>query len=260
MLNAMPESGTPPVKSASRALDILEDLAASGPTALHVLARRLELPKSSLHALLRTMEGRGWVETDATGTIYRLGIHTLPIGAAYVDGDMVTGRTAPLLDELAHATGETVHLARLDGAHVVYTAKRESVHPLRMFSAVGRRMPVHATALGRSILAELPEEQVRALLPPVLEPITAHSVTNHDQLVGLLGDVRRDGYAAEREEACLGLSCFAVALPIGGAARYAISISVPLARLDDQGRKTIVDNLLTTRARLRQPPFPRPVR
>jgi DNA-binding IclR family transcriptional regulator len=249
--------GTQPVKSAARALDILEDLAVSGPTQLHVLARRLELPKSSLHALLRTMEGRGWVETDTTGTVYGLGIHALLVGSAYLDGDMVVGRTAALLDDLAQVTGETVHLARLEGSHVIFTAKRESVHPLRMFSAVGRRLPVYSTALGRSILAELPEERVRALLPTVLEPVTSHTVTNPDQLVGLLTEVRRDGYAVEREESCLGLSCFAVALPLAGAARYAISVSVPLARLDDLARKTIVENLLAARNRLEQQPFAR---
>ena len=85
--------GTPSVKSAGRALDILEELAAGGPGSLHTLAGRMKLPKSSLHALLRTMEGRGWIETDLSGSIYRLGIHSLLVGSAYLDGDMVVARS-----------------------------------------------------------------------------------------------------------------------------------------------------------------------
>jgi DNA-binding IclR family transcriptional regulator len=240
----------PLVKSAARTLDILEELAVRGPTPLHALARQLGLPKSSLHALLRTMAARGWVETDPTGTEYGLGVQALIVGSSYVEGDPIVGRTAPVLDELAAATGETVHLARLDGSHVVYTAKRESEHPLRMFSAVGRRLPVHCTALGRAMLAELPDPTVRSLLPKVLEPVTAQTVTSTDRLLGVLADVRRDGYATEREESCLGLSCFAVSVPHTGSAQYAISVSAPLARLDGRAQTTIVEGLRAARARL----------
>ncbi|MBB5137456.1 DNA-binding IclR family transcriptional regulator [Thermocatellispora tengchongensis] len=246
-------TGTQPVKSAARALDILEDLAAHGPASLHVLAKRMGLPKSSLHALLRTMQGRGWIETDPTGTVYSLGIHALLVGSAYLDGDLVVARTAPLLDELARATGETVHLARLEGSHVVYTAKRESVHPLRMFSAVGRRLPVYSTALGRAILAQMEDEQARSMLPPVLEPVTQYTTTDPERVIGLLAEVRRDGYALEHEESCLGLACIAVALPFTQPGRYAISISVPLVRLDEEAQKNIVEQLLAARQSLEQP-------
>ncbi|MFI6480890.1 IclR family transcriptional regulator [Nonomuraea sp. NPDC050663] len=242
--------GAQPVKSAARALDILEDLAANGQASLHELTTRLGLPKSSLHALLRTMEGRGWVETDASGTLYGLGIQALLVGSAYLDGDLVVGRTAPLLDDLAQATGETVHLARLEGSHVVYTAKRESVHPLRMFSAVGRRLPVYSTALGRALLADMDDEQARAALPPAIEPVTPHTITDPDKIMSLLPEVRQRGYAVENEESCVGLTCIAVSLPFTQPGRYAISVSVPLARLNDTTRATIAEHLLEARRRL----------
>lgn len=255
---AGPSQGrTPTVKSAARSLDILEDMAANGPGTLQEMARRMELPKSSLHALLRTMEGRGWIETDYTGGVYSLGIHALIVGSAYLDGDMVVGRLGPLLDHLANETGEAVHLARLDGASVVYLAKRESVHPLRMYSAVGRRLPAYVTALGRSMLAEMPPEQADALIPSMLAPITPHTTTNRSRLTSLLEDVRQQGYAVENEESCLGLGCFAVALPSIVQSRYAISIAVPLARLDEATREGIVSRLLEARANLASQPFHR---
>ena len=134
-----------PVKSAARALDLLDEIAANGPGTQLQLSTRLSIPKSSLHALLRTMTDRGWLQTDPTGSVYQLGIHSLVVSSAYLDGDPVLARAASVLDEVAAATGETVHLGRLDGHDVIYTAKRESIHPLRMHSAVGRRLPAYAT-------------------------------------------------------------------------------------------------------------------
>jgi len=74
------------------------------------------------------------------------------------------GLLGSILDDLARQFGETVHLGRLDGAHIVYLAKRESVHPLRLYSAIGRRLPAHATALGKALLAERPDDVVDEVL------------------------------------------------------------------------------------------------
>ena len=150
-----------PVKSAARALDLLDEIAAGGPGTQLQLSTRLGIPKSSLHALLKTMTDRGWLETDQTGSVYQLGIHSLVVSSAYLAGDPVLSRAAAIMDEIAGATEETVNLGRLAGNQVIYTAKRESVHPLRMHSPVGRRLPAFSTALGRAILAERPAE-VRA--------------------------------------------------------------------------------------------------
>ena len=123
-----------PVKSAARALDLLDEIAANGPGTQLQLSTRL----------------RGWLQTDPTGSVYQLGIHSLVVSSAYLDGDPVLARAASVLDEVNAITGETVHLGRLDGSDVIYTAKRESIHPLRMHSAVGRRLPAYATLLRRA--------------------------------------------------------------------------------------------------------------
>ena len=130
---------TVPVKSAARALDVLDDIAAHGPGTQLQLSTRLGIPKSSLHALLRTMTARGWLQTDPTGSIYQLGIHALVVSSAYLDGDPVVARAGACMDEMAPATEETAHLGRLDGADVIYTSKRRSAHPLRIHSARARR-------------------------------------------------------------------------------------------------------------------------
>lgn len=238
-----------PVKSADRTLDVLEALA-SGAAGLGELSLRLGIPKSSLHSILRTLDHRGWVETDAARSIYSLGMSALLIGSSYVDQDPTVIRTSDIMDRLALETGETVHLARLELPDVVYLAKRESVHPLRMFSAIGRRLPAHATALGKVALAELSDEAVKALLPESLPGVTPHTITSRDELIEHLAVVRRQGYAIDAEEACIGLRCFAVTLPFTSPAKDAISCSIPLARIDEEKEREIVELLLATRDQL----------
>src|SRR5262247_1527598 len=135
------------VKSADRTLEVLEALAAAPRRqSLVELCAALDIPRSSLHGLLRTCTARGWVEADETGTRFGIGLRALRVGASYVDTDDEIQRLQPVLDRLSAQFGETVHLGRLDGCDVVYLAKRESTHPLRLFSAIGRRLPAHATA------------------------------------------------------------------------------------------------------------------
>ena len=192
-----------PVKSAGRTLDLLELLADQPrPWTLVDLARQLGIPKSSLHGLLRTLIGRGWVHTDGTGTRFRLGMRALRVGAAYLDGDDTVGLIGGVLDELSRRFGETVHLGRLDGDQVVYLAKRDSVHRLRLYSAIGRRLPAHATALGKALLAEHPDQQAEAMVSWPLARLTPQTVTDRHAFHAALADVRaggggrRDGPAA----------------------------------------------------------------
>src|SRR6188768_3285441 len=109
-----------PVKSAARALDLLDEIAAHGPGTQLQLSTRLSIPKSSLHALLRTMTDRGWLQTDPTGTVYQMGIRSLVASSAYLAGDPFLARAASAMDEIAAVTQETVNLGRLNGANVIY--------------------------------------------------------------------------------------------------------------------------------------------
>ncbi|GAA2588695.1 IclR family transcriptional regulator [Dactylosporangium fulvum] len=230
-----------PVKSASRTLEVLEALAASPHRrSLVDLARALNIPKSSLHGILRTMAKRGWVESDDTGTRFGLGVRALQVGAAYLMTDDTVGLLGGVLDDLSQQFGETVHLGRLDGAHVVYLAKRESVHPLRLYSAIGRQLPAHATALGKVLLADRPDDALDQLLAWPLQALTAHTITTRDALRAELSTVRARGYAVDREENTEGIVCFAMAVPLQTPATDAISLSVPGARLGADSEEQIV--------------------
>ncbi|GII33255.1 IclR family transcriptional regulator [Planotetraspora mira] len=241
----------PHVKSALRTVELLDFFAQyPGQHSLTDLQGKLGYPKSSLHALLRTLVDLGWIETDVTGTLYRIGMRALLVGATYIDGDPLVQIAHDALDWLAETTGETVHLARLDHFDMVYLATRASRHYLRPFSRVGRRLPASTTSLGKAILATRDDAEVRTLLPAELPALTRHTIVDHDRLITDLHRVRKRGYAVDREENTEGLRCFGVALHITDPPRDAISCSVPVPRLTAEREKDIVACLLEARERI----------
>lgn len=247
MTSARPESDTTvTVKSADRALAILEFLAhAPRGQSLNSIHTSLGIPKSSLHGILHTMRRRGWVEMDESETLFRLGVRALLVGTSYIDTDETVMATRDLMDHLAEVTGETIHLARLDGKEVVYLATRESKHHLRLISRVGRRLPAHATALGKALLAELDPAGLTELLGTDLEALTPHTIVDISRLQEDLDATRERGYALDNEENTVGISCIASVLPGPWTTRNAVSISVPTPRLDQERRAELIEALRT---------------
>jgi IclR family transcriptional regulator, acetate operon repressor len=241
------ERTAPGVKSATRTVALLDFFARQGGMySLTEIQQELGYPKSSLYALLRTLVQLGWVETDPTGTLYRIGMRALLVGASYIDGDPVVGMAHETLDWLAEATGETVHFGRLDEDVVVYLSSRPSRHNLRPVIRVGRRVPAHSTSLGKALLADRPDPVLR----DHLERQTEHTITDHDELRAELRRTRERGHAVDRQENTPGVCCFGVALRLQRPARDAISVSIPVIRLDDTREREVSALLLQARERI----------
>ncbi|MFD6175523.1 MULTISPECIES: IclR family transcriptional regulator [unclassified Isoptericola] len=223
------------VKSSERTLDVLELLArAQVPMTFTQILQALGVPKSSLHKLLGTLERRGWVETDdLTHSRYRVGLRALQAGTSYVDADEIVHLTEPVLTTLTDRFGEASHLGRLDGSDVVYLAKRESTHPLRMFSAVGRRLPAHATAMGKAILATYTWDEVVRVVGDDLDRLTPSTITSLSALRDELDRTRERGYGVDDEESADLMRAVAVALP-GSDAHNAVSVSAPVVRMPQE--------------------------
>ncbi|KAB2340422.1 IclR family transcriptional regulator [Actinomadura rudentiformis] len=243
------KTGVRGVKSAARAVELLEVLASrqNRPARLRELSEALEAPRSSVHALLRTLAERGWVRTDPTGTLYSVGIRALLAGTTYLDTDPYLRIAQPHINDLGAELNETIHFGRLDRTDIVYLATRESSRYIRPFSRVGRRLPAYSTALGKSLLAERLDSGVDAHVPRRLTPLTPNTLTDFDALVRDLERTRERGHAIDDEENYAGIRCFGLALRYTHLPMDAISCSVPVAGLDETRQQEIIEAMERTR-------------
>ena len=231
-----------PVKSAERTVRILETLAGS-PTRLTLseLQERMGYPRSSLHALVRTLRELKWVEADETGAAFGVGPHALLSGTAYLDRDPALRFAQETLEDLRSEVGYTIHYARRDDAHVLYLASREARDSAGRVSRVGRRLPAHVTALGQALLAELTEAEVDELLPPDLERLQPATITGRTALHHELDEVRKRGWAFEHEQNTPGVACVAVAVGYRIPATDAVSCSMPAGRISSAHLREVAD-------------------
>ncbi|MDW5596132.1 IclR family transcriptional regulator [Conexibacter stalactiti] len=220
------------VKSADRVLTILDLLAERDALTFSEIVSALALPKSSVHNLLATMIDRDYVAYDAAAKTYGLGIRVWQIGRARRDVEHLRTVLKPLMDQLREQTGETVQLARLEGADAVYLEISESPHPMKLSSTPGVRLPAHASGIGKVLLAALdPADARNRLEGATLQAFTPHTLTDVEQIVGELDRVRVRGYGTDDEEFAIGCRC--VAMPVldgAGEVVAAISVSTPTPR------------------------------
>ncbi len=221
------------VKAVDKSLRILESLGTDPKqVGLAELSRRLGIEKSTLHRLLGTLEARGFVHKDPSSLRYALGIRMMELGTA-VTARSALGRAAgPVLDRLMLRSKQTVNLAILDGKEILYIAKREPPEALRVTVEVGRRVPAHATALGKVMLAFRPPDELQQLFSQrkQLVRFTPNTITSPRKLMDHLKEVRRIGVAMDWEELVLGARCLAAPiLDSSGCAVAAISIAAPAA-------------------------------
>jgi IclR family transcriptional regulator, KDG regulon repressor len=234
ILNAVYMREQTAVKSAARTLDILGWLSEQRQsTSLADISRALRIPKSSALQLLRTLEGRQYVARDRATNRFRLGVRVLALGRAYAESVDLVREGQPVLVDLSRALDETCHLAVLAGLDGVYVAKEESGQPMRMVSAVGRRLPAHATGVGKMLLAMLDDAALLGRLRGMrLARLTPQTITSLARLREECRLTRERWFAFDREESTDGLRCIAApVLDESGACLAAISASVPTVRL-----------------------------
>lgn len=242
------------VKSAGRALEIIEHLADTGSQSFPQLVASLSLPRSSTHGLLKTLAAAGWVDQDSVTKRYSLGLKAWQIGQRY-DGHRLLLESAPsLMGELTDETGETVQMARLDGVENVYIAISPSPNPMRLASNVGMRLHAHATGIGKALLSTLHDEDARRRLHQVAIPrLTARTLTEPDDIMAAIGRGRDLGFFVDDEEFIEGCRCVAMPLtwPEETGVAAAISITMPTSRTDERWPHSMVEPLRRTVQRMR---------
>jgi IclR family transcriptional regulator, acetate operon repressor len=230
------------VQSVERAFLLLESMAdAGGLVGLSRLAVVSGLPLPTIHRLIRTLVALGYVRQEPSRE-YALGPRLIRLGES---ASRLLGVWAkPHLARLVDAVGESANLAVLDGSELVYVAQVPGRHAMRMFTEVGRRVSAHCTAVGKVLLARMPDSQVTDLLSSMeLVAHTRHTITDPSEYLRALHRVRDQGYAVDEGELELGVRCVAVALD-GGPGSAALSISGPTTRMTDELVASAVPHLL----------------
>ena len=232
----MEETGKNPIQVAERLFQVIECLAENCPMGIMDLSSQLGFHKSTTHRLVTSLQYMGYIRQDEESLKYALSLKFLEIGGKILEQTNMASLVHPSLKKLSEQTGETVHLVRREGTEAVYIDKVESnVSSIRMVSRVGSRIPLYCSGVGKALLAELPDQEIREIWnSSEIVSLTPYTVTKFQDLMERIGTVRKVGYAMDDEETEEGVRCIAVSIPdYHKEPVYALSISAPVSRMTD---------------------------
>lgn len=222
------------IQSVSRAVEILRCFESRELLGITEIAEMSGLNKSTAFGIVATLASEGLLEQDSITGRYRLGLELFRLGSLV---NTSTRRLVmPELERLVSELEETVNYVRPDGSDVLYLIKKESSHSMRICTKTGQRLPMYCTAVGKAILAHLPSAECESILGSFrFDSYTENTVPDANTLRCQLQQIRKNGYAVEREEFEYGLICVAVpVLDDRGYPVAAISCSGPKARMTEE--------------------------
>lgn len=216
------------VQSLDRTLDIIE-LLCTEKEGLGVteIGLRLGLHKSTVHRLINTLEKRGYIEKASRTNIYKLGLKFIEVGSLFLNKLELKTEAFPYLRKLAQRTGQTVHLAILSDREAIYIDKVDVLNSIRMYSQIGRRVPLHCTAIGKILISGMEGQELYEFIGRIkLSRSTSRSILNREDLLKELAVIRQRGWALDNEEHEEGIRCIAApVLDYTGKIIAAVSIS-----------------------------------
>lgn len=205
------------------------------------------LPRQTLHRLLKALIAEQLIEQTADNR-FRVGARMFQFAGRAIEQNDIVRRAEPELKRLSEITEETTHLAVRSGQQMVYLLKQDSPQALRLATSVGGRVALHASSIGKSLLATLPADERDEIISHLqLTRITKYTVSSKAQLKRQLEQIRRCGYSVTEQESALDVTCFGAPIfdhrhvPIAG-----ISISLPTFRIRSNKKKYYVTPLLET--------------
>lgn len=228
------------IKSLDRAMEVFEFLSEAQGKTLSTLAAQMGQSPATVYRILVTLEGRGLVEFDADEQVWHIGAQAFVIGARFLRRSSLVDRARPILRKLMEQTGETANLGTERNGFVLFLGQVETHASIRAFFPPGTLSPMHASGIGKALLAHMDEDRLSRLLDgrgrttPVLEPFTEYTITDAGTLRADLAETRRRGYAIDGEEKNLGMRC--IAAPVFDMTQEAvagISVSGPTSRVGE---------------------------
>ena len=224
-------------RSVVKTMQLLEALAHLPEAGVTELSRQLGMHKSTTYRFLNSLCELKYVYRDAETERYRTTLKLFELGSAVVQRIELWREANPIMEELAHETEETVHLAMLEDDKLVYLHKIESTQTLRvsMMSRIGHTAPLHCTGLGKCLLAFSPVQLSERIIERYpLTRFTETTITSQSELRAELERIRDRGYAVDNEEHEIGIRCVAAPIhPPASGSPAALSLSVPSVRLTE---------------------------
>lgn len=197
------------VQSVDRSLSILEVLSDyEDGLGITDISEKVGLHKSTVHRLLATLIYKGYVKQSCSSNKYMLTLKLFELGSKRVERmDLVT-TARPYLKELVKKTNEVVHLVVYEDTEIIYIGKEESQNTIRTHSRIGNRRPLYCTAVGKSILSYMSDEEVENIWNRShVEKLTEHTMTDFEEFKRCLNKVREKGYAVDEQENEIGVRC-----------------------------------------------------
>ncbi len=236
-----------------KALDVLEQVAAFGrPVRFGEVLDGARYPKATLYRLIQTLTSQGMLSYDPDRQTYAPGVRLVRLAHAAWAQSSLAPVARPYLDRLSAEIGETIHLAQLDSAQVLYVDKRNAASPVEMFAQTGKIGPAYCTGVGKAMLAFLDEAACeRAIGQQSFHRFTGNTLTAAADLRAELTAIRARGYAFDREEHEAGIICIAApiltdtARVLGG-----LSITSTTTRHDLQSLERLAPKLRETANRI----------
>lgn len=231
------------VKTAGRTLDLLELIIKSNkPLNFTEIKIALDIPKSSLHNLLQDLVNREYLTYESTSKQYSKGMRLIQYATLCINNTDTLREIWLGIKEISEEFGETAHAAVLDDRFITYISKAIGSSELTWTSAVGLRTPAHSTALGKVLLSELSDQEIKDIYIGVeLEQVTPYTITNVDRLIEQIAKVRAEGYAFENRESVIQGACVSVpVLDNKNKIMYAMSMIVPAYKLNEEYKQEII--------------------
>lgn len=226
-----------PVKTTRLTLSLVSEIESNGPGRVTELADRLDVSKSAVHNHLSTLEEEGYVVKEEKE--YRLGLKFLQIGGRIRDNMDLYRAAKPEMQNLAQETGELTTLMTEENAKGVYIYRFKGEQGIDLNTYIGMRDYLHSTALGKAILAFLPEDRVREIISRHgLPEMTEETITDPEKLLSTLDEIQERGYAIDDEEWTEGVRCIAAPIVVDDQVYGSLSVSAPISRMKDEQLQT----------------------
>lgn len=224
------------VQALDRGLILLVALAKAGKITLTELAQKVEMPPSSVHRLLSTLQKHEFAEFDKSTQDWMVGVETFRIGNTFVQRTNLIEAAHTTMQNLMQETGETANLAIAGSGNIVFVNQIETNHPIRAFFPPGTRSHMHASGIGKALLADFPRAEVEKIFAEKgLPTFTEKTLITNEAMFADLDKIKQRGWSLDDEERYSGMRCVAATIynslgePVAG-----ISVSGPTARFSDQ--------------------------